>query len=121
MPKLRHGVGANCVVKTKFIHPSEHVRLKHTNLEKGHTTSLLLVGQETIKVNKKEQKCYTFRSEEYPNLILHATMRYVVVNNEGPQATLCNVTTVDAGNESTDVEAAAAEGPIMPPRTNDQS
>jgi hypothetical protein len=50
MPKLRHGVGANCTVLTKFIHPSEHVRAKHANIEKGHTTLVILVGKETLKV-----------------------------------------------------------------------
>jgi hypothetical protein len=118
MPKLRHGVGANCTVLTKFIHPSEHVRALHTNLDKGHKTSVILIGQATVKVRKKEQKCYTFRSDDYPNLVLHAVLRYLIVVTEGPEATFFNTPT---GNDATNVEAAAVEGPIMPPRTNDHN
>jgi hypothetical protein len=118
MPKLRHGVGANCTVLTKFIHPSEHVRAKHANIEKGHTTLVILVGKETLKVRRKDQKCYTFRSDDYPNIILHAVKRYVNVVTEGPLETLFDQPT---GNDATIAEAAAQEGTNMPHRTNDRN
>jgi hypothetical protein len=116
MPKLHHGVGANCTVLTKFIHPSEHVRNKHANLEKGHKTVVLLLGEETFKVNRKEQKCYTFRSDDYPNIILYAVTRYVNVVTEGPTESLfCE----PRGSGTTTPEATIVEDPVMPPRTND--
>jgi hypothetical protein len=118
MPKLHHGVGAKCTVLTRFIHPSEHVRAKHANLEKGHKTVVLLIGEETRKVNRKEQKCYTFRCDDYPNIILHAVMRYAIVVAEGPPESFYNQPTV---NEVDNVEAAALEVRNMPPRTNDHN
>jgi hypothetical protein len=50
IPKLHHDMGANCTVLTKFIHPSEHVRTKHAYLDKGRKTSVIIVGEETVKV-----------------------------------------------------------------------
>ena len=121
MPKLRHGVGANCTVLTKFVHPSEHVRALHTNLDKGHKTSVILVGQEIFKVRRKDQKCYTFRSDDYPNVLLDAALRNVVVVSEGPESTLFNNIRVNVANDASNVESAAPAGPIMPPRTNDHN
>jgi hypothetical protein len=50
MPELCHGTRVNCTVLIKFIHPSEHVRTKHANLDKGHQTLAIIVGKETVKV-----------------------------------------------------------------------
>ena len=117
MPKLRHGVGANCTVLTKFIHPSEHARTKHANLEKGHQTLVIITGEQYMKVRRKDQKCYTFRSDDYPNRVLHAVKRYVNVVTEGPPETLFNQLTV---NDANIVGVAAQETPNMPHRTNDR-
>ena len=103
MPKLHHGVGANCTILSKFIHPSEHVRTKHANLDKGHKTSVIIVGEETVKVQQKDQKCYTFRSDDYPNIVLHAVKRYLNVVNEGPPQSFFDQST---GNDATIAEAA---------------
>ncbi len=118
MPKLHHGVGANCTILSKFIHPSEHVRTKHANLDKGHKTSVIIVGEETVKVRRKDQKCYTFRSDEYPNIVLHAVKRYLNVVTEGPPQSFFDQST---GNDATIAEAADEGAPNMPPRTNDHS
>jgi hypothetical protein len=118
MPQLHHGVGADCTVLTKCIHPSEHVRKKHANLEKGHQTLVIIVGEETVKVRRKEQKCYTFRSDDYPNTILHAVKRYVNVVTEGTPETFFDQPTDDEANN---VGAAAVEAPNMPLRTNDHN
>jgi hypothetical protein len=118
MPKLHHGVGANCTVLTKFIHPSEHIRKKHANLDKGHQTLVIIASEETCKVRRKEQKCYTFRSDDYPNTILYAVKRYVNVVTEGPPETFFNQPT---GDEANDPRAAAVEVPNMPPHTNDHN
>ena len=81
---LHHGVGAKCHVLTRFLHPSKLVRDKYPNIDKGHRTTVVLVGIETKLVNRKDQQCYTFRSEDFPNAVLHAVKRYVVVVEEGP-------------------------------------
>jgi hypothetical protein len=118
MPKLHHGVEANCPILSKFIYPSEHVRTKHTNLDKGHKTSVIIVGEETVKVQQKDQKCYTFRSDDYPNIVLHAVKRYLNVVTGGPPQSFFDQST---GNDATIAEAAVKVAPNMPPRTNDHS
>ncbi len=118
MPKLHHGVGANCTILSKLIHPSEHVRTKHANLDKGHKTSVIIVGEETVKVRRKDQKCYTFRSDEYPNIVLHAVKRYLNVVTEGPPQSFFDQST---GNDATIAEAADEAPPNMPPRTNNHN
>jgi hypothetical protein len=118
MSKLHHGVGANCTILSKFIHPSEHVRTKHANLDKRHKTSVIIVGEETKKVRRNDQKCYTFRSDEYPNIILYAVKRYLNVVTEGPPQSFFDQST---GNDATIAEAADEAAPSMPPRTNDHN
>ena len=65
MPKLRDGVGAKVSILTRFIHPSEHVRSKHPNLEKQHRTEGVLIGRGEKTVTRRVQECYTFRSGDY--------------------------------------------------------
>jgi hypothetical protein len=116
--KLHHGVGANCTILSKFIHPSEHVRTKHANLHKGHKTSVIILGKETAKVQREDQKCCTFRSEDYPNIVLHAVKRCLnVVTEEPPQSFFDQFT----GNDATFAEAADEVAPNMPPQMNDHS
>jgi hypothetical protein len=112
MPKLHHGVGANCTILSNFIHPSEHVTTKHVNLDKDHKTSVIIVGKETVKVRRKDQKCYTFRSDDYPNIVLHAVKRYLNVVTEGPPQSFFDQST---GNDATIAEAADEVAPNMPP------
>jgi hypothetical protein len=116
--KLHHGVGANCTILSKSIHPSEHVRTKHANFDKGHKTSVIIVGEETVNVWRKDQKCYTFRSVEYPNIVLHAVKRYLNVVTEGPSQGFFDQST---GNDATIAEAADEGALNMPPRTNEHS
>jgi hypothetical protein len=85
------------------------------NLDKGHKTSVIIVGQETVKVRRKDQKCYTFRSDDYPKIILHAVKRYPNVVTEGPPQSFFDQST---GNDATIAEAADKAVPNMPPRTN---
>jgi hypothetical protein len=79
---------------------------------------VLLIGEETRKVNQKEQKCFTFRCDDYPNIILHAVTRYLIVVSEGPQEAFFNQ---PAGIGANHVEATAVEVPNMPPRTNNHN
>ena len=83
MRRLHHGVGAVCTVLTRFIHPSIHVRERHKNLDKGHRTTVVLIGVDTKTVRRKEQEVYTFRADGYDNIILYAVKRYVNVVTEG--------------------------------------
>jgi hypothetical protein len=115
MKKLHHGVGAMGTILTKFIHPSENVRAKHLNLDKrGHSTIILLVGKESKKVNRKDQECYIFRSDDYPNVLLHAVKRYVKVTHEGPPEEFFDMD----DNGPNKPEATVGEERAMPPRTH---
>jgi hypothetical protein len=88
----------------------------YANLEKDHKTVVLLLGKETLKVNQKEQTCYTLDSDDYPNTISYAVTRYVNAVTEGPPESLFLQPTGKDGNND---KAAAVEVPNMPPRTND--
>ena len=88
MPKLRAGVGAKVSILTKFIHPSEHVRTKHPNLEKQHRTEGVLIGREEKTVTRRLQECYTFRSGDFEGHVMHAVKRYVKIVEEGGEADL---------------------------------
>ncbi len=84
MPKLKHGVGAECSIFTRFIHPSATIRAKYKNLEKAHRSNVTLVGVEEKIVRKKEQKCYTFQSDAFGDEIMYAVKKHLVVVKEGP-------------------------------------
>ena len=88
MPILRAGVGAKVSILTKFIHPSEHVRTKHPNLEKQHRTEGVLIGREEKTVTRRLQECYTFRSGDFEGHVMHAVKRYVKIVEEGGEADL---------------------------------
>ena len=86
--KKQHRIGARCTILTKYVHPSHLVRESHVNSDKEalskHRIEVVLVGVEEKLVNRKKQSCFTFRSDSYPNQILHAIKRYVTVMEEGP-------------------------------------
>jgi hypothetical protein len=79
---------------------------------------VIVVGKETVKVWWKEQKCCTFRSDDYPSIILDAVNIYVNVVTEGPPQSFFDQS---AGNDATIAKAAAEEAPNMPPRMNDHN
>jgi hypothetical protein len=60
----------------------------------------------------------TFRSDGYPNIVLHAVKRYLNVFTEGPPQSFFDQS---AGNDATIAEAAHELAPNMPPLTNDHS
>ena len=88
MPKPRAGIGAKCSILTRFIHPSEHVRIKFPNLDKAHRTDGVLIGHDQRTVSRRSQDCYLFRSDDYPNIEMYAVVRYVKIIEEGAEADL---------------------------------
>ena len=84
MPKLKHGVGAECSIFTRFIHPLATIHAKYKNLEKVHRSNVTLVGVEEKIVRKKEQECYTFQSDAFGDEIMYAVKKHLVVVKEGP-------------------------------------
>ena len=112
MVKLRHGRGAECSVLTKFIHPLQLVRDKHVNLEKTHQTEVLLVDEIDIRVNRRMQKCYSLRSDDYPNKLLHAVRRHVTVKKEGGLAGIFGAVNPTHDNDD-ETEVATAEAVVV--------
>ncbi len=82
MPKLKHGVGAECSIFTRFIHPSATIRVKYKNMEKAHRSNVTLVGVEENIVRKREQECYTFQSDAFGDEIIYAVKKHLVVVKE---------------------------------------
>ena len=113
MPKLRAGIGAKCSILTKFIHPSEHVRSKHTNLEKTHRTHGVVVGQDEKTVTRKLQDCYLFRCDDYDNIVMHAVIRYVNIVEEGGANDLF-ISAVPPNSNPTAVETVEVETNVLP-------
>jgi hypothetical protein len=68
-----------------------------------------------VKVRRKYQKFYTFRSDDYPNIILYVVKAYLNVVTEGPPQSFFDQST---GNDATIVEAVDELVPNMPPGTN---
>ena len=68
---LQHGVGAVCTALLKYLHPSKLVAKTYVNFDKKlKLDKLLCIGKEVKVVNKKEQLCYVFRHEDFPNQLL---------------------------------------------------
>ena len=67
MPKkLRLGIGAQCTVKVRYLHPAKLVSETIIN-STAHTevTALLVIREESRKVNKKEQRVIVFRHDTF--------------------------------------------------------
>ena len=50
---LRHGVGAQCRVISRFVHPSAPIWAKHINRTKDHKTELVVLIRESVKVFRR--------------------------------------------------------------------
>ena len=120
--KLTPGVGAEATILTRFLHPSELIRDKHPNQDKEwktkNRTTVLLIGQDKKKFNRKWQDAYVFRCEDYENKELDAVKRYVCVTKEGVQEHFFD--SVVAGEDPPTVEIEEPELlPALPARGGD--
>ena len=71
------------MVLTRFILLSTIIQEKYSNVEKTHQTMVVLVGEETKTVRKKQQNCYTFLSNDFQNIVLYAVKRHLQIVKEG--------------------------------------
>lgn len=84
--KLRWGVGAQIKCATRFLHPSQHIRARHPNPQKGHVTeNMVLVRLEEKNVNRKQQLVVVMIHPDYPEVELYAVQRYCHITTEGPE------------------------------------
>ena len=72
MLRLPGGIGANRSAQGRFFHPSQHIREKWLN---DHRTKcvleVLLVGNRTHCVNRKDQLCYECRIPKIDRTVFH--------------------------------------------------
>lgn len=86
------GKGAEVTCLTKYLHPSEHIRNKHPNLQSGHRTEgCIVLRQEIKKVNRRDQLCIVVRHDDYKtddggSMELHAVKQWFRITKEGPAA-----------------------------------
>jgi hypothetical protein len=84
------GRGAEVSCLTKYLHPSEHIRNKHPNLQSGHRTEgCIVLRQETKKVNRREQLCIIVRHDDYKaddggDIELYSVKQWFRITKEGP-------------------------------------
>jgi hypothetical protein len=83
----RAGEGAKAKVLTKMIYPRRYLQ------DPKHQSVVVLIAEEEMLVNRKQQKCYTFTidgGEEEDGAMCYAIQRYVHVFEEGDTAKLFN-------------------------------
>lgn len=82
--KLNAGVGAECSVLIKFLHPSKRVKEVLINkTAKDRLENLVAVKSETRSVYWKQQSCIVYRHDLFPNEYLHSYERYCKVIKKG--------------------------------------
>jgi hypothetical protein len=83
--RLRNGIGAQCSVLKRFLHPRTIVDAKYPNTTQSERLESLLVTRREVKrVNNKDQWCIIFRHDDFDNIEVYATERYCKVTHEGP-------------------------------------
>lgn len=85
MPKrFNHGVGAIAKCQKRYLHPSKVVNETLINTQGDYVVEgLIEIRKEVKKVNKRDQLCIVMRHDLFPNLLLHAVIRWVKVTSEG--------------------------------------
>ena len=92
MTKKKIGVGAVCRAYMRFIHPSKLIRDKYPNAtHQDKLGEMIVIRQESRKVNHKDQMCIIMRHDHWPNKELHCVKRWVKVIEEGAQADFFDV------------------------------
>ena len=67
-PIIRAGARAKCSIFTRFLHP----KLQEYSDQKEHRSTVVLISQETMKVNRKMIDCYTCSVDGIDDTIFHA-------------------------------------------------
>ena len=81
------GIGAVCKVQLKYLHPAKLISEKYPEFaHQQKLEKLLALRQETIVVNRREQVCVVFRSEEFEDKELYCVKRWVKVTTEDPRS-----------------------------------
>lgn len=71
-------VGDVCSVIKRFLHPIKAVSDKYINQDFGERLdNLLVIGLENRTINRAEKPCVLFRHDDFENVTLYASTRYV--------------------------------------------
>ena len=83
-PKLRVGIGAECSVLVKLLHPAKLVKDTLFNRESTERlVGLIALKKEVRAVNRKDQVCIVFRHEMFLDKDIYCCARYCRVLKEG--------------------------------------
>ena len=78
------GVGAQCSVLTKYMHPTKFVNEKYPNrTTHSRINNLICIGEDNKLVNKKQQGVITFRHDNFEGTVIYCVRRWVKVLQEG--------------------------------------
>ena len=96
-PKKRLGVGAECTVSLRFLHPKDKIAEKIPNQTKSQKLSVLVVQERMEKpIRRKPTQCVMFRHEDFGGQPLWCMEKYVKVDVEGPKETFFDAVQVEA-------------------------
>ena len=87
-PKKWLGVGAECTVSLRFLHPKDKIEEKIPNQTKSQKLLVLVVQERMEKpIRRKPTQCVVFRHEDFGGQSLWCMEKYVKVDVEGPKET----------------------------------
>ena len=96
-PKKRLGVGAECTVSLRFLHPKDKIAEKIPNQTKSQKLSVLVVQEQMEKpIRRKATQCVVFRHEDFSGQLLWCMEKYIKVDVEGPKETFFDAVHVEA-------------------------
>ena len=96
-PKKRLGVGAECTVSLRFLHPKDKIAEKIPNQTKSQKLSVLVVQERMEKpIRRKAMQCVVFQHEDFGGQLLWCMEKYVKVDVEGPKETFFDAVHVEA-------------------------
>lgn len=116
MPPTRKtpGVGARASALAKMLHPSEVIRNRFPNMDPAlRLQDLVMVGEGTRRINRREQGAYLMRHDDFPNVTFHCVKRFVRVDTEGaPEHFFTN--NQDETNAEENKDEEEEEAPNLP-------
>ena len=84
MPKKHLGVGAQCSVANKYLHPAKVIADRYPNATAhSRVDKLLVVDIGKRMVNKKEQSVINFRHDDFENTAVYCVKRWARIETEG--------------------------------------
>ena len=96
-PKKWLGVGAECTVSLRFLHPKDKIVEKIPNQTKSQKLSVLVVQEREEKpIRCKATQCVMFRYEDFSGQLLWCMEKYIKVDVEGPKETFFDAIHVEA-------------------------